>query len=185
MICSRLSGSPELNLEVTGISQELPVGISPDLSSLTVEFQKLSSLLRACQATEWDGSMTGYSLFCLWNLKCPSWKRLSILMAEAKFIHLNLFASSVPGIVHDIQQAHNKCRMNTWIKVISSSLSFLLPRKNYRLCGKESACNARDTGNTGFQPWVGKISWRRKWQPTLVFLSGESHGQRSLAGYSP
>ena len=33
--------------------------------------------------------------------------------------------------------------------------------------------------------WVGKILWRRKWQPTPVFLPGESHGQRSLAGYSP
>ena len=32
--------------------------------------------------------------------------------------------------------------------------------------------------------WVGKIPWRRKWQPTPVFLPGESHGQRSLAGYS-
>ena len=32
---------------------------------------------------------------------------------------------------------------------------------------------------------IGKIPWRRKWQPTLVFLSGKSHGQRSLAGYSP
>ena len=31
----------------------------------------------------------------------------------------------------------------------------------------------------------GKIPWRRKWQPTPVFLPGESHGQRSLAGYSP
>ena len=31
----------------------------------------------------------------------------------------------------------------------------------------------------------GKIPWRRKWQPTLVFLPGESHGQRSLVGYSP
>ena len=37
----------------------------------------------------------------------------------------------------------------------------------------------------GFNPWVGKIPWRRAWQPTPVFLSGESHGQRSLAGYSP
>ena len=33
--------------------------------------------------------------------------------------------------------------------------------------------------------WVRKIPWRRKWQPTPVFLPGESHGQRSLAGYSP
>ena len=38
---------------------------------------------------------------------------------------------------------------------------------------------------TRFNPWVGKIPWRRKWQPTPVFLPGESHGQRSLVGYSP
>ena len=33
--------------------------------------------------------------------------------------------------------------------------------------------------------WVRKIPWRRKWQPTPVFLPGKSHDQRSLAGYSP
>ena len=37
----------------------------------------------------------------------------------------------------------------------------------------------------GFSPWAGKMPWRRKWQPTPVFLPGESHGQRSLGGYSP
>ena len=37
----------------------------------------------------------------------------------------------------------------------------------------------------GFGPWVSKIPWRRKWQPTPVFLPGKSHGQRSLTGYSP
>ena len=37
----------------------------------------------------------------------------------------------------------------------------------------------------GFDPWVGKIPWRREWQPTPVFVPGEFHGQRSLAGYSP
>ena len=36
-----------------------------------------------------------------------------------------------------------------------------------------------------FSPWVGKIPWRRAWQPTLVFLPGKSHGQRSPLGYSP
>ena len=38
---------------------------------------------------------------------------------------------------------------------------------------------------TGFDPWVGKIPWRRKWQSTPVLLPGKSHGQRSLVGYSP
>ena len=37
----------------------------------------------------------------------------------------------------------------------------------------------------GFDSWVGKTLWRRAWQPTPLFLPGESHGQRSLAGYSP
>ena len=38
---------------------------------------------------------------------------------------------------------------------------------------------------TGFDPWIGKIPWRREWQPTSVFSPGEFHGQRSLADYSP
>ena len=38
---------------------------------------------------------------------------------------------------------------------------------------------------SGFDSWVGKIPWRREQQPTPVFLPGESHGQRSLAGCSP
>ena len=53
------------------------------------------------------------------------------------------------------------------------------------LSSKESACNAGDKGwRCGFDPWVRKIHWRRKWQPTPVFLPGESHGQRSLAGFT-
>ena len=40
-------------------------------------------------------------------------------------------------------------------------------------------------GRNRFDPWVGKIPWRRKWQPTALFLSRKSHGRRSLAGYSP
>ena len=43
---------------------------------------------------------------------------------------------------------------------------------------------AYDAGDPGFDPWVGKIPWRRARQPTPVFLPGESHGQRSLAGHS-
>ena len=40
-------------------------------------------------------------------------------------------------------------------------------------------------GRPRFDPWVGKMLWRREWQPAPVFLPGESHAQRSLAGYSP
>ena len=37
----------------------------------------------------------------------------------------------------------------------------------------------------GFDPWVGKIPWRRAWQPTAIFLPGEPHGQRNVESYSP
>ena len=50
---------------------------------------------------------------------------------------------------------------------------------------KEPTCQCRRCKRRGFYPWVGKIPWRRRWQPTPVFSSGESHGQRSLAGYGP
>ena len=51
---------------------------------------------------------------------------------------------------------------------------------------KNLPANAGDTRDVdGFDPWVRKIPWKRAWQPTLVFLSGKSHGQRSLVGYSP
>ena len=48
--------------------------------------------------------------------------------------------------------------------------------------GKESACQCR---KHEFNPWVGKVPWRRKWQPIPAFLPGESHGQSSLVSHSP
>ena len=51
--------------------------------------------------------------------------------------------------------------------------------------GKEPAYQCRRHQRLQFSLWVGKISWRRAWQPTPVFLPGKSHGQRSLVGYSP
>ena len=50
--------------------------------------------------------------------------------------------------------------------------------------GKEPACQYRRYMRCEFNPWVSKIPWRKKWQPAPVFLPGESHGQRSLMGYS-
>ena len=49
--------------------------------------------------------------------------------------------------------------------------------------GKEPTCQCRRQKRLWFDPWVRKISWRRVWQPTPVFLPEESHGQRSLAGW--
>ena len=52
---------------------------------------------------------------------------------------------------------------------------------SYSSAGKRICLQGR---RPGFDSWVAKVSWRRKWQPTPVFLPRESHGQRTLAGYS-
>ena len=51
--------------------------------------------------------------------------------------------------------------------------------------GKELICRCRRLKRCRFDPWLKQIPLRRAWQPTPVFLPGESHGQRSLVGYSP
>ena len=66
---------------------------------------------------------------------------------------------------------------SVFIEYLSPSWGF--PR---HLSGKESACQSR---RCGFDPWVRKIPWRRKWQPTPVLVPGKPHAQRSLVGYSP
>jgi len=50
---------------------------------------------------------------------------------------------------------------------------------------KKICLQFRSLRRHGFDPRLGKIPWRRKWQPTPVFLPGKSHGQRSWWGYSP
>ena len=49
--------------------------------------------------------------------------------------------------------------------------------------GSDSKSVCLQCRRPGFNPWVGKIPWRRKWHPTPVFLPGKFHGRRSLAGY--
>ena len=59
---------------------------------------------------------------------------------------------------------------------------WLSPKRAPRwLSGKKSAYQCR---RCGFDPWVRKTPWKRKWQSTTVFSSGKSHGHRNLAGYS-
>ena len=89
------------------------------------------------------------------------------------------------------------CEFTSWIHPWTyvflkvSSLHFTPLQPFYLLVfpggasGKEPTCQCRRFKRHEFDPWVWKIPWRRSAQPTPVFLPGESHGQRSLAGYSP
>ena len=53
------------------------------------------------------------------------------------------------------------------------------------ISGKEPTCQCRRCKKHEITLWVRKIPWKKAWQPTPVFLPGESHGQRNLEGYSP
>ena len=66
-----------------------------------------------------------------------------------------------------------------YCEVISLQLKFKNKEK------KETACQYRSCKRHGFDPYVRKIPWRRKWQSTPVFLPGKFHGQRSLVSYTP
>ena len=73
--------------------------------------------------------------------------------------------------------ADGKFNFNVYIQMVNLILTF-----SHGASGKEPTCQCR---RCGFDSWARKTPWRRAWQPTPVFLPGESHGQRSLAGYSP
>ena len=68
----------------------------------------------------------------------------------------------------------SKSLLISWLQSLSGGAS-----------GKDPACHCRRHKKPWFDPWVKMIPWRRKWQPSPVFLPGEFHAQRSLAGYSP
>ena len=68
-----------------------------------------------------------------------------------------------------------------WVLVLAVYLSRLPGWRG----SKELACQCRTHKRCGFDPWVGKIPWRRKCQLTAVFLPGKCHGCRSLVGCSP
>ena len=67
-------------------------------------------------------------------------------------------------------------------EVTSNLLSTYWALHTQWLNGKESICQCR---RRRCDSWVEMIPWRRKWQPTLIYLLGEFHGQKSLVGYSP
>ena len=94
-----------------------------------------------------------------------------------------------------------KGRGENYVVVKRTTVEVIQPREKselcfHRLCDlvwgfpggsvvKNLPAIARDVKKPRFNLWVGKIPWRKKWQPTPVFLPREFHGQRSLVGYSP
>ena len=109
---------------------------------------------------------------CSWKLKCLLWE----------IPHTNF--SKVPG--ESKVWGSGPGPDSTWLVTLNKSFPF--SGRQFPLlalpggaCGKEPACQCTRYKRCGFDPWVGEIPWRRAWQPTPVFLPGESLGQGSLA----
>ena len=122
--------------------------------------------------------------------RLPEWKRWSPALCLWSCPTVNLHTQRDPrgSLSFSRQQDAGKapgaqsCQRLSW-KYLLSTNPVSLARW---LSGKESACRRRRLGlNPGFDPWVRKIPWRRKWRLIPGFLSEKSHGQRSLVGYSP
>ena len=105
----------------------------------------------------------------------------SITLTKSCFSGTHLCKNKINAIFFTIQTKINVmdspyfpiilCHINLWFPGGSS--------------GKEPTFQGRRHKRRGFDPWVGKIPWRRAWQSTPVCLPRESHGQRSLSGYHP
>ena len=76
------------------------------------------------------------------------------------------------------------CKPAYWMEPLECSVHPQIGLHRW-LSGGEPACQCRRLKRLGFDLWVGKIPWRREWQPISIFLPGEFHGLRSLMGYNP
>ena len=115
-----------------------------------------------CRASTAPGSATraaGSPSLTLWN--CPSVIRPQFPVSPSCREHISNLSGGLPG---------SPCKLRIRKKKILSA---------------QMVRNPPATQETWVRSWVGKIPWRRKWLPTPVFLPGESHGQRRLAGKSP
>ena len=105
------------------------------------------------------------------------WASLVAQMVKKKKTACN---AGEPGLIPGLGSSLEK-EMATYSSIFPQKIPWTeepgslqqLPRQ---LSGKESACQCR---RPRLDPWVGKIPWRRKWQPTLVFLPGKSHGREA------
>ena len=96
-------------------------------------------------------------------------------------VFLSFLPSSFPPLVVAISNS-----LCLWVEdLVTLHLMLFIWLRTYFPGGWDGKSVCLQCGRPGFDPWVRKIPWRRKSQPTPVFLPGKSHGRRSLVGYSP
>ena len=114
--------------------------------------------------------------------KCPrtyilnsTFHKLLIILFLKKILILSVLS------LHCCMQAFSSCGVQELHFVADYGLQGLPSGAS----GKEPICQGKRCKRCGFYPWVGKIPWRRAWQPTPVLIPRESSGQRNLVGYIP
>ena len=90
-----------------------------------------------------------------------------------------------PGLLHYRRILDHLNHLGSHGLVFTRAFPFLSSGFPGGAGGKAPAHQCRRCESHGFYPWIREIPWRRAWQSAPVFLPGESHGQKSLAGYSP
>ena len=106
------------------------------------------------------------------------WKAASYNSKGNRKVSWTLVSELLPEVAHSTHYICSQltCKQSNWSRVTSRRASLVAPPVKNPPAMQE---------RPWFNPWVRKIPWRRKWQPTPVFLPGKSHGQRSMVGYSP
>ena len=138
--------------------------------------------------------METFKLSQIINLYCWEAKSTKETGSQRKLGHcLKCKASPIPGFAI----CSLLLLVSSWFASLTSWFIFQARLKGESLAGlinyhcpkaslvTQMVKNLVQCRRPGFDPWVRKIPWRREWLPTPVFLPGKSHGQRSLAGYSP
>ena len=168
------------------ILKEISPGCSLEGLMLKLKFQYFGHLMRKVDSLEKTLILGGIG-----GRRRRGWQRMRWLDGITDLMGMSLSKGRKgvpPGVVMDREAwraaihgvTKSWTRLSDWTELNwTEQPSLRLPRW---LSGKESDYNA---GETGFHPWVGMITWRRKWQPTPGFLPRKSHRQRSPAGYSP
>ena len=141
----------------------------------------------------WDSPGKNTGVGCHFLLQCMKVKSESEVAQSCPTLSDRVDCSPPGSSVHGIFQARvlewGAIAFSTWawVKLLIGIFNHLCFLEGFPggASGKEPTCQCRRCKRRWFDPWVRKIPWRRARQPTSVFLPGESHGQRSLAGYSP
>ena len=125
----------------------------------------------------------GIHLTIFFSFDSTSIQLLLCILRSLFFSFCAHFSFSSPNLF-STQWKNNLTAFLGPIKSIYPSLKLVLAQWQWH-SGKESTSPCRRHIRCGFDTWVGKIPWRRKWQPTPVFLPGKFPGHRSLVVYSP